>query len=363
MNLSTSYSYFENITECYEDILPRGSLVLVFPPIREKFPKTDYLYLLYSDLLEQSPAPYSLKSINALKHFLLPFLAIKHRGKVALHYHWLEFQDLKSILAFPYKLLWFSLFSSLDTPIIWTVHNLEPHDRKWLRLHRWLHRSMANRAQRLHIHSQALLERTSNYLDIPLDSSKWCVIPHPSFPAEIKDRSTSIDELNRRYSCTIPEDATILLLFGNISAYKGILEFIELFVEAVEAVEAGISRESIHVIIAGPVKKGQETYHQQITSAVTKRPQYFSHLPHFFPEEEYPFLLSASDYCLFNYKNIHSSGGLMMALSYDRKVIAPDIGIFSSHRNDSRVQLFKGKDELRQIIDRLHSSTHSTRHE
>ena len=332
-------------------------------PFREKFPKTDYLYLLYSDLLEQNPAPYSLKSINALQHLLLPFLALKHRGKVALHYHWLEFQDLKSLLAFPYKLFWFSLLSSLGTPVIWTVHNLEPHDRKWLRPHRWLHRSMAKRAQRLHIHSQALLERTSNYLDIPLDSNKWCVIPHPSFPAEIIDRSTSIDELNRRYSCTIPEDATILLLFGNISAYKGILEFVELFIESVEAIEAGISNETIHVIIAGPVKKGQETYHQKITSAVRQLPHYFSHLPHFFPEEEYPFLLSASDYCLFNYKNIHSSGGLMMALSYERKVIAPDIGIFSSLRNDSRVQLFTGKDELRQIIDQLHSSTHKTRHE
>jgi hypothetical protein len=138
------------------------------------------------------------------------------------------------------------------------------------------------------------------------------------------------------------------------------LEFVELFIEAVET---GISRDTIHVIIAGPVKKGQETYHQHITTAITQLPQYFSHLPHFFPEEEYPFLLSASDYCLFNYQNIHSSGGLMMALSYSRNVIAPDIGIFSSHRNDSRVQLFTGKDELRQIIDRLHSSTHSTRHE
>ncbi len=360
MNLSTSYTHFENITECYEDMLPHGSLVLVFPPIREKFPKTDYLYLLYSDLLEQSPAPYSLKSINALKHLLLPFLALRHRGKVALHYHWLEFQDLKSLLAFPYKLLWFSLFSALGTPIIWTVHNLEPHDRKWLGPHRWLHRRMAKRTQRLHIHSHALLERTSNYLDIPLESSKWCVVPHPSFPADIKERSTSIEELNRRYSCTIPVDATILLLFGNISAYKGILEFVELFIEAVDA---GIARETIHVIIAGPVKKGQEAYHQQITSAVTQLPQYFSYLPHFFPEDEYPFLLSASDYCLFNYQNIHSSGGLMMALSYKRKVIAPDIGIFSSHRNDSNVQLFTGKDELRQIIDRLHSSTHSTWHE
>ena len=149
----------------------------------------------------------------------------------------------------------------------------------------------------------------------------------------------------------------ILLLFGNISAYKGILEFVELFIEAVEA---GIWRETIHIIIAGPVKKGQGTSHQQIISAVTQLPQYFSYLPYFFSEEEYPFLLSASDYCLFNYQNIHSSGGLMMALSYDRKVIAPDIGIFSSHRNDSRVQLFTGKDELRKIIDRLHTSTHST---
>ena len=90
--------------------------------------------------------------------------------KIALHYHWLEFQDLKSLLAFPYKLLWFSIFTLFKTPIIWTVHNLEPHDRKWLSFHQWLHRKMAQKTYRLHIHDEALLSETSHYLNVPLHS-------------------------------------------------------------------------------------------------------------------------------------------------------------------------------------------------
>ena len=138
------------------------------------------------------------------------------------------------------------------------------------------------------------------------------------------------------------------MLFGNISAYKGILEFIEGMIGYLNRKNWG---DVIHIIIAGPVKKGQSGYHKRIKTTISASPEYFSYLPYFFPEDEYPYLLSASDYCLFNYKSIHTSGGLMMALSYHRKVIAPNIGIFSSQRDHSDVQLFNDEDELHQIIN------------
>ncbi|NDG53712.1 MAG: hypothetical protein EBY39_11940 [Flavobacteriia bacterium] len=330
MNPSTTNANYTNITQCYEGILDHGAVVLVFPPIRKKFPKTDYLYLLYADLLEKDSSQYMVKSINAIQHILLPFYAMRYRKKIALHYHWLEFQDLKSLLAFPYKLFWFSTFTLFKIPIIWTVHNLEPHDRKWLIFHQWLHRKMAQRAHRLHIHDESLLSDTSHYLNVSLHSKKWCIVPHPNFPAVPKDRSLSINKLNKRYSVNIPVDATTILLFGNISAYKGILEFLEGMIGYLNRKNSG---HDIHIIIAGPVKKGQSGYHQRIKTTISASPEYFTYLPYFFPEDEYPYLLSASDYCLFNYKSIHTSGGFMMALSYHRKVIAPNIGIFSSKRD------------------------------
>lgn len=350
MNPSTTNAHYTNITQCYEEILDHGAVVLVFPPIRKKFPKTDYLYLLYADLLEKDTSQYIVKSINAIQHILLPFYAIRYRKKIALHYHWLEFQDLKSLLAFPYKLLWFSVFTLFKTPIIWTVHNLEPHDRKWLGFHQWLHRKMAQRAHRLHIHDEALLSDTSHYLNVPLQSKKWCIIPHPNFPAACKERTLSISKLNERYSANIPVNATTILLFGNISAYKGILEFVEWMIGYLNKKNRGFD---IHIIIAGPIKKGQSGYHKRIKNAISATPGYFSYLPYFFPEDEYPYLLSASDYCLFNYKRIHTSGGLMMALSYQKKVIAPNMGIFSSQRNHSDVQLFNDEEELYQIMNQL----------
>lgn len=350
MNPITSNAHFTNIFQCYEEIFDHESVVLVYPPIRNKFPKTDYLYLLYADLLEKYQSNYTIKSIDAIRHILLPFYALRYRKKIALHYHWLEFQDLKSLLAFPYKLLWFSIFALMKVPIIWTVHNLEPHDRKWLSFHQWLHRSMAKWAHKLHIHDEVLLKDTSHYLNVPLQSNKWCIVPHPNFPAEVTERKHSISTLNERYSASIPENAAIILLFGNISAYKGILEFVD---GMIEYLNRGNWGDAIHTLIAGPVKKGQVQYHKRISTAISAYPKYFTYLPYFFPEDECPYLLSASDYCLFNYKNIHTSGGLMMALSYNRKVIAPDIGIFSSQRDNSDVQLFNDEDELRQIIDQI----------
>ena len=124
--------------------------------------------------MEKNSSQYVVKSINAIRHILLPFY-IRYR-KITLHYHWLEFQDLKSLLAFPYKLLWFSIFTLFKTPIIWTVHNLEPHDRS-VDFHQWLHRKMAQKTYRLHIHDEALLSETSHYLNVP-HSKKWCIFPH-----------------------------------------------------------------------------------------------------------------------------------------------------------------------------------------
>lgn len=43
----------------------------------------------------------------------------------------------------------------------------------------------------------------------------------------------------------------------------------------------------------------------------------------------------------------------MMALSYQKKVIAPNMGIFSSQRNHSDVQLFNDEEELYQIMNQL----------
>ena len=360
MNPSTTNANYTNITQCYEEILDHGAVVLVFPPIRKKFPKTDYLYLLYADLLEKDSSQYMVKSINAIQHILLPLYAMRNRKKIALHYHWLEFQDLKSLLAFPYKLFWFSTFTLFKIPIIWTVHNLEPHDRKWLIFHQWLHRKMAQRAHRLHIHDESLLSDTSHYLNVSLHSKKWCIVPHPNFPSVPKDRSLSINKLNKRYSVNIPVDATTILLFGNISAYKGILEFLEGMLGYLNRKNSG---HDIHIIIAGPVKKGQSGYHQRIKTTISASPEYFTYLPYFFPEDEYPYLLSASDYCLFNYKSIHTSGGLMMALSYHRKVIAPNIGIFSSKRDHTDVQLFNNEDELHQIINQLRNRHSKPGHE
>ena len=325
-----------SLKELYSGINKHIETVFVVPLIRFDFPKTDYLFLLYRDLIKEKKI--NIVSISVFAHFKFVLSAILNR-KTILHYHWLEFQDFKSLIAMPYKLLCILLYRLFGGDIIWTVHNLKPHDKKYLSLHLRIHTWMANLASVVHVHAASSVPVVSNTYTIPSDKIR--VLKHPDFPAEILHRETAQNELLSLYGDGRSELSNpVFLIFGGISEYKGIRDIIGLLSEM---------KNDFTLIIAGYVKPGQESLHNFIIEYTIDDPRVI-YVPSFIPEEHYSFLFNASDICIFNYSEILTSGGVKMAQAYNKQIIAPNYGELKELKKQPNVSLFDSKKELQALI-------------
>lgn len=324
-----------SLKEMYQQVNSKAKTVFVVPLIRYDFPNTDYLYLLYQSFFSE----YKIKSISVFAHIRFAFVPLFNR-KTILHYHWLEFQDSRSLLGMPYKLFCIALYHLFGGKIVWTVHNLVPHDKKHLSLHKSIHKWMGKISTLIHVHSKHQISQVSDYYQIPKD--KIAVLPHPKFPAVIKPQQEAIDKIKASYFAGQEKlSGPIFLMFGGISEYKGIETVIDILTH---------QEEDFTLILAGYMKKGQDQLHRFIVQH-TIDDERVKYIPKFIPEEHYPFLLSAADICVFNYNEILNSGGIQMALSYQRKVIAPSKPGLLDFKKSPLVSLFSSEQELKELLN------------
>ena len=166
--------------DVYSSLGIKTEEVFVVPKIRYHAPKTDYLYLLYKPIIQSNEI--EVDSVSALNHYQFVLRAMFSKNAV-LHYHWLEFQDLKALVGMPWKIVCIWLFTLFGGKLVWTIHNLEPHNQKWVKLHRKLHGWMANKATKLCVHSSHVAPIVQKQYQIDGEKILW--VPHPTFPAEI----------------------------------------------------------------------------------------------------------------------------------------------------------------------------------
>ncbi|MCG8372928.1 MAG: hypothetical protein MI700_05325 [Balneolales bacterium] len=326
-----------SLHDIYLQVQPKVQRVFVVPLIRFDFKETDYLYLLYKPILEHH-SEIKIHSISALGHFRF-VLAQLLGQKSVLHYHWLEFQDVKSLLGMPYKLLCIGVYCLLGGKMVWTVHNLQPHNRKYLSLHKTIHSWMARKSINVLVHSNTAQEQVSRFLDV--SESKIFVHPHPPFPAKNISRAEALQKLeNEILANSINHKYPIFLMIGTISTYKNIPEVLEVL----EDVSGNYS-----FVVAGYVKKGQAKLSEFLQSK-SHSLEWFHYIPGFIPEDFYAVLLSASDVCVFNYTQILTSGGIEMAKAYNRTIFAPNISTITELRNHDKIKLFDSRKELKKLV-------------
>ena len=326
-----------SLTELYSRVNKHFSKVFVVPLIRFDFPQTDYLFLLYKELLSKKTKS-EVKSISVFDHYKFVLAALFTKNTI-LHYHWLEFQTLKALFGMPYKLLCIALYKLFGGSIVWTVHNLSPHDKKYLKLHRSIHQWMAKRASLIHVHSTSALSLASEYLSIKKE--KIVILEHPQFPSiELNKEEAQKEFLSNYGDRRKLLQSPVFLIFGGISEYKGIREIIDILTSI---------ENKFNLIIAGFVKVGHEDLHNYIIDK-TVDDERVIYVPTFIPDEHFPSLLHSSDICLFNYDEILTSGGVAMAMAYKKKIIAPNLGCLQDLKNEDLVSLFDTKDELKKLI-------------
>ncbi|CAN5195701.1 hypothetical protein BH23BAC3_BH23BAC3_09920 [soil metagenome] len=339
----------ENLQSLYHELLPNDLKnqvdLFVVPLIRFNYTKSDYLYLLYKDIIAEEKSRFKIHSTSIWNHWKFVWRALR-KPNVILHYHWLECTNLKSLAGIAYKLFCIILFKKLGGKLVWTVHNKMPHDSRFTKLNYKIRSSMANRANLLHVHCKAAIEEVSDFFNQPI--TKFRVIPHPVYPVKSIPREKAIQKINLKQDLDLKMSNQIFLMFGNISSYKQIEEVAYMFEELPDYKK---------LVIVGPVKKGQMTYYRNIKELATASNNILL-IPHFVPEDDVPLYHCASDCVVFNYRQILTSGGFALAESYDRNIIAPRLGCLSE-LGGNKVQLFESQEELFTLLSDFSTEEYS----
>ena len=195
--------------------------------------------------------------------------------------------------------------------IVWTIHDLGPHEspHPWLERLFWpLFLPLVDGYITLSEHARtAALRRFPALRKVP-----GRVVPHghyrPAYPAP-PPRQKARDEWG------LSADGPVLAYVGRIRPYKNVERLVATFREW--------DREEAHLVVAG--NPSSEALADRVRSAAGPDPRVHLAL-RFLPDEEMASVLAAADLVVLPYEDILHSGTALLALSFDRPVLVPAQG-------------------------------------
>ena len=255
------------------------------------------------------------KVINAPhKNPLLSILPMNKWGDVII-FNWYEsIPDLKyGLLQASAAIVYLCLLKVARRKIVWILHNRVPHASKYLGLKKFLMSYIARFSDLIITHATEGLELVRN--NYPSAESKAYYLDHPT-----KNRLDLCKRTEKRYD---------LLIWGHISRYKGVLEFVECV--------RNNHWNDLRICIVG--KCASSDLYEEIQEKATNNVTLINDSPSFEALANY---MDASHFVLAPYipESVLSSGMLMDSLSYGVKVIGPNVGSFKDYASNRQLNVY-----------------------
>lgn len=235
-----------------------------------------------------------------------------------VHVHWLEglykgsgtHETLIKSLLLPIDLL---LAQLLGVTVVWTVHNVKPHEAAYPQLYGALGHLVSRVATAIHVHDESTVNEIVDAYRLPSSIRQKCeVVPHGNY---IENYPNNVDQEEARSELDIDSDETVYLFLGLIRPYKGVPEVIEAF--------TALDEEDSRLIIAG--KPDSEDYDRQLSRLVSADDR-IEYRPEFIPEDKLQLYFNAADVAVFPFRSVLTSGSVLLSLSFGCPTVVPRIG-------------------------------------
>lgn len=244
-----------------------------------------------------------------------------------LHLHWVHPTSrnlLLSIIKFCLFQAGLTLFRLRHVRVFWTIHNLEFHEKRYRWLDRLNNRLVAGKVDAAFVHGQGAIPLVRAAVGLP--ANRIHHVPHGNYADAISGLALSTSAEKRGEGKTF-------LYFGLVRPYKGVLVLIEQF----RRLEGAAT-----LIIAGD-PQGAEM-RQQVEEAA--RPDQRIRLQlGYLPDDELARLISACDVVVLPFKDVFTSGSLVMAITWGKPVIVPSLGVIREYVNDSCAVFYAADDD------------------
>lgn len=232
------------------------------------------------------------------------------------HMHWpddlLSIRDKRAALLRVVGLIVLMAWMRLrGTRIVWTVHDLGPHESYHPVLERWFWRFFLPQIDgfiSLSQHGKRMAERVFP----PLQNVPGFVVPHGHYRTAYAD---TIAKDDARRALDVDPDAPVLLYVGRIRRYKNVPHLVRIF--------RMLEDEAARLFVVG--NPASRTLRRAIRTAAGKDPHIRLTLE-FVPDEAIQGFLKATDLVVLPYEDILHSGSALLALSFNRPVLVPNRG-------------------------------------
>lgn len=250
-----------------------------------------------------------------------------------LHLHWAELQYRSTAEAeaahrlngFLRKL---SLARRRRLPIVYTVHNLDQHEGLHPDLNRRVNHWLFQNADALHVHHAPLADQIRPRCK---QTTRIYVVPHGNY---IGAYPNQVGREEARRQLGIAPDRFVYLCLGQIRPYKGIDELIAAFVQ--QALPDAL------LLLAGHI--GAAGYGDHVRALAAGHPNIRLD-PHYIEDHRLQLYFNAADVCVLPYRHATTSGAALLAFSFGRPVIAPNLGPFPELIGSERGLLFSPAQE------------------
>lgn len=203
------------------------------------------------------------------------------------------------------------LLKLLGVRIVWTVHNLHSHERKFISLELFFTSILARLADRIIVHCNFAKYLVGRAFKI---SNETCitVIPHGNYSSAYENK---LARNEARRLLNVPLDNIVFLYFGLIRPYKGVLQLIRAF----KQIEDGKAR----LFIVG--KPANNIIARRLIEESRGDPR-IRVIPRFIPSNEVQLYMNTADIAVLPYEEILTSGSILLAMSFCKPVIVPRLG-------------------------------------
>jgi glycosyltransferase involved in cell wall biosynthesis len=242
-------------------------------------------------------------------HWTSPFLVSKHRG----------YSLVKAVL-FLNTLL---CLKSTGVKIVWTVHNWVNHEGYNPHFERWSNSLLCRICDQIIVHCVEARRHITTVYHLPQRFiSKVTVIPHGNF---IHTYANNISQEQARKQLGLNVRDTVFLYFGKIRHYKGVRSLIETF--------KGLPDEHVRLLIVGQPE--DEDLYAYIVQNYQSDQRINTRLE-FVPDADIQLYMNAADAVVLPFRDVLTSGTVILAMSFGKAVIAPSIGCITETLRFSR---------------------------
>lgn len=293
-----------------------------------------YLELLHARLMNKNVEIYECENRLDL---------VKGLRKVDIvHLHWIEgyftvpnhkyFTPLKLFIFINYLI--FVKYVARKKIVI-TLHNLLPHENQYPKIQHKTFELSLKLADAVIVHNNYSKKMACSMYNI--EEKKVWIIPHGTFGSYYPNR---ISKEEARGILKISKTKFVILFFGAIREYKGIEELLNILDDLL------IYEKDLFIVIAGAC--ADDNLKRRVIEFSNKFKQNSLVRIEYIPDKDVQIFMNASDVGVLPYREITTSGALLLYMSFKKPVIVSDLepikellqdaGIYYKHGNNKDLQ-------------------------